>query len=58
MTGEPDRREPGGETADVMVARLVVERLDVPSLPGKTEYLALCTKHWTKVQNLKCGCLP
>lgn len=44
---EPDRRQPGGETADVMVACLVVERVNVRY--GETAYLAPCREYLIKV---------
>ncbi|KAK0753789.1 hypothetical protein B0T18DRAFT_424281 [Schizothecium vesticola] len=52
VTVEPDRREPGGETADVMVARLAVKRVDVQTLSDDERDRAPCSDNWTKVEVL------
>lgn len=49
---EPDRREPGGETADVMVARLAVKRVDFQTLSHDEKYQAPCSINWVKVEVL------
>jgi hypothetical protein len=53
---EPDRLEPGGETADGMVARLAVKRVDVQTLSDDDKYHAPCAKNWTKVEVLVVPC--